>query len=101
MATVRTWWLRAGALLAPLVTLGCGPGLQFATMAPTQPWVTERMLDKYQYKNDYRTTIMPPIKEGFPAPICEDPPSEQEILRAMPRVSRGVPYLYEEFRDDI
>src|SRR5205085_11112397 len=64
-------------------------------------WVTERMEDKYQHLNDYRTTIMPPIKDGFPAPICEDPPSEQEILRAMPRVSRGVPYFYEELRDDI
>ena len=28
-------------------------------------------------------------------------PREQEVLRAMPRVSRGVPYFYEEFRDDI
>jgi hypothetical protein len=44
---------------------------------------------------------MPPIREGFPVPTCEDPPSEAEILRAMPRVKRGIPYFYEEFRDDI
>lgn len=102
MATVRTTWLRAGALLVPLLAAGCyPPALQFLIMAPTQPWVTERMEDKYQHTNDYRTPIMPPIKDGFPPPICEDPPSEQEVLRAMPRVSRGVPYFYEEFRDDI
>jgi len=102
---MRTWGLRAVALLTPLFAAGClgifPPALQFMVMAPTQPWVTERMEDKYQHKNDYRTPIMPPLKDGFPAPICEDPPSEQEILRAMPRVSRGVPYFYEEFRDDI
>jgi len=102
MATVRSTWLRAGALLVPLLAAGCyPPALQFLIMAPTQPWVTERMEDKYQHTNDYRTPIMPPVKDGFPAPICEDPPSEQEVLRAMPRVSRGVPYFYEEFRDDI
>ena len=59
------------------------------------------MEDKYAHKNDFRTPVLPPIREGFPPPICEDPPSEQEVLRAMPRVTRGVPYVYEEFRDDI
>jgi hypothetical protein len=33
--------------------------------------------------------------------LCEDPPDRAEILRAMPRVTRGVPYVFEEFRDDI
>ena len=52
------------------------------------------------HKNDHRTPIMPPIPPGH-RPMCEDPPDEAEILRAMPRVTRGVPYVYEEFRDDI
>jgi hypothetical protein len=114
MAKVRTWCLRAGALLMPLMPLlaaGCvipaaGASLSPFSMGPltpipVPPWVTERMEDKYAHKNDYRTTIMPPLREGFPPPICEDPPSEQEVLRAMPRVTRGVPFVYEEFRDDI
>src|SRR5262249_6993694 len=50
---------------------------------------------------DFRTPIMPPIRDGFPLPMCEDPPTEREILRAMPRVTRGVPFVYEEFRDNI
>ncbi len=72
-----------------------------ATPIPVPPWVTERMEEKYCWKNDFRTPIMPPIREGFPPPLCEDPPDEARILRAMPHVHRGVPYFYEEFRDNI
>ena len=63
--------------------------------------MTERLEDKYNHKNDGRAPLMPPIRDGYPPPICEDPPSDQEILRAMPRVARGVPYVYEQFRDDV
>ena len=102
MATARTWGLRAGLLLSPLLLAGCFPPVAWlTTFTCVQPWATERMEDKYTYKNDKRTSILPPIREGFPPPICEDPPSEQEVLRAMPRVTRGVPFGYEEFRDDI
>ena len=59
------------------------------------------MEQKFNHKNDGRTPIMPPIRDGFPPPICEDAPSDAEVLRAMPRVPRGVPYVYETFRDDI
>src|SRR5262249_19278140 len=38
---------------------------------------------------------------GFPAPVCEDYPDIAAVLRAMPKVPRGVAYFYEEFRDDI
>ena len=30
-----------------------------------------------------------------------DEPGEAEVLRAMPRVACGIPYVYEVFRDDI
>src|SRR5205823_96976 len=52
-------------------------------------------------KNDFRTMVMPPIREGFPEPRCDDEPSTREVLRAMPRVTRGIPYVYEEFRDEV
>jgi len=90
MARLRTGLFVAGLLLAPLAAGGC-----------IQPWVTERMEEKYLHQNDYRTPIMPPIREGFPPPLCVDEPSEQEVLRAMPHVKNGVPFFYEEFRDDI
>lgn len=97
----RNLWLVAAAVI-PLSNTGCNPfTMGFLTPVPVQPWVAERMQQKYEHKNDGRVPIMPPLRDGFPAPICEDPPSDQEVLRAMPRVPRGVPYVYETFRDDI
>jgi hypothetical protein len=112
MRKLRSLVLIAGALLAPFGAGGCiggryhwGPvspfGMGICTPIPVPAWVTERMEDKYCWKNDHRTPIMPPIREGYPPPLCEDPPDDAMILRAMPRVTRGVPYVYEEFRDNI
>jgi hypothetical protein len=72
-----------------------------ATPIPVPPWVTERMQEKYCHKNDFRTPILPPIIPGAPPPVCEDAPDEARVLRAWKKVPRGVPYYYEEFRDDI
>ena len=66
-----------------------------------QPWVPQRFEEKYQHTNDHRTPILPPIRDGFPPPLCEDPPSDREVLRTLPKRIRGVPYVYEEFHDDI
>jgi hypothetical protein len=55
-----------------------------------------------------RDPISPPMstpneetKVQPPSQADEDPPSDQEILRAMPRVVRGVPFVYDQFREDI
>jgi hypothetical protein len=94
--------LLGAVLVAAAGLCGCNPyTMGFATPIPIPAWVTERMEEKYCYKNDQRTPIMPPIREGFPPPTCEDPPDEASILRAMPHVKRGVPYFCEEFRDDV
>jgi hypothetical protein len=101
MCKFRNFILGAG-ILSITASLGCNPfGMGFLTPVPVPPWVTERMEDKYCHKNDHRTPILPPIRDGYPPPICEDPPDEAAVLRAMPKVVRGVPYFYEEFRDDI
>ena len=97
----RKFWLLAVAAFTA-VGGGCNPlTLGFLTPVPVPPWTAERMEAKLNHKNDGRTPIMPPIRDGFPPPICEDAPSDAEVLRAMPRVPRGVPYVYETFRDDI
>jgi hypothetical protein len=102
MFKIRRRLLLLALAMLPATSSGCNPfGLGIFTPCPVQPWVAERMTDKYTHKNDGRVPIMPPIRDGFPPPICEDPPSDQEVLRAMPRVARGAAYLYEEFRDDI
>jgi hypothetical protein len=101
MAKLRTLMLVAAAALTPPSLSGCNPfAMGIATPIPVPPWVTERMEEKYCFKNDTRTPVMPPIKEGT-RPFCEDPPALAEVLRAMPHVRRGVPYFYEEFRDNI
>jgi hypothetical protein len=88
--------------LLPFFLSGCvSPfGMGFATPIPMQPWVGYQIEDRLMNKNDNRTTILPPIPPGH-RPYCEDPPDDAEITRTMPRVTRGVPYIYEEFRDDI
>jgi hypothetical protein len=110
---LRTCVLLATALLAPLGASGCTiPWFTTAilnhpysmgifTPIPSLPWTTENIEGKYIGKNDFRTVIMPPIREGFPPPMCEDPPDDAMVLRAIEDVTRGVPYIYEEFRDDI
>lgn len=102
MRKVRNVVLLAAAVLGPLGLSGCQPfSMGIFTPIPIPPWATERMEEKYCFKNDYRTTILGPIRPGTPPPLCEDPPDEATVIRAMPHVVRGVPYFYEEFRDDI
>ena len=102
MRTSRSWRTIAGVLLIPLWFCGCYPySMGIATPVPVPAWVSERMEEKYCPNNDFRTPILPPIRPGFPPPACEDPPDEAMILRTMPKVPRGIPYVYEQFRDDI
>jgi hypothetical protein len=101
MRKMRALMLLAAAVV-PAGLSGCVPySMGIFTPIPVPAWVTERMEEKFCYKNDWRTPVLPPIREGFPPPTCEDPPDEARILRALPRVTRGIPYFYEEFRDNI
>jgi hypothetical protein len=107
-------WALLVAALAPLGLSGClypfsgisgnFPGLfpfGLATPIPVMPWVSTVIEERYQHKNDFRTPILPPIRPGFPEPLCEDPPDDAQVLRALIPVVRGIPYIYEEFRDNI
>ena len=42
------------------------------------------MDQKYNHRNDGRMPIMPPIRDGYPPPICEDPPSERKCCGPCP-----------------
>lgn len=103
MKRLRTWLTLAGVTLLCGSTTGCfNPfAMGIGTPLPMQPWVADRINERMcEGKNDHRAPVLPPIPPGH-RPLCEDPPEMAEILRAMPRVARGVPYIYEEFRDDI
>lgn len=101
MRKLRTAFLFALSLL-PLAAGGCFPNpfsMGFATPIPVMPWVPDFVEERLGIKSDHSTPILPPIPPGY-RPLCEDPPDRQTMLRAMPRVPRGVPYVYEEFRED-
>jgi hypothetical protein len=101
MRTVRIFLLLVGAALLPLAGGGCNPfSMGFFTPIPIPPWVPDYVEQRMCNRSDYDTVILPPIPEGY-RPLCEDPPDRQTILRALPRVPRGIPYIYEEFRDDL
>ena len=96
----RKLWLMVVAGFAATAGTGC-VGMGVFTPIPVQPWVAERMNEKNDKLAEDKTPVMPPLQDGKPAPLCEDAPSDVEILRAMPRVVRGVPYVCEQFRDDV
>src|SRR5436309_1167401 len=102
MTQARFWWLVLAALVVPVTNSGCfNPfSMGFGTPIPVQPWVADRVEERLCNQSDFRTPILPPIPPGY-RPLCEDPPDRAAILRALPRVARGVPYFYEEFRDDL
>ena len=102
MKRIRSFCLLLAAAGLPAGLGGCVNPLALGvfTPVPMQPWVADRINERLLNRQDYRTPILPPIPPGY-RPLAEDPPDKAEILRAMPRVARGVPYLYEEHRDDI
>ena len=97
----KKFWVGLAAAVLPTLT-GCLPlSMGIFTPMPIMPWVSERMEEKYAFKNDHRVPVMPPSRDGFPMPTCDDPPDEAHVLRILGRVSRGIPFFYEEFRDDV
>lgn len=48
-----------------------------------------------------KTLVVLLAAHANPGPAVIGPPSDAQILQAMPKVTRGVPFVYEEFRDDI
>ncbi len=94
------FWL-AGLLIANLWAtgnLGVSSGLNNAEKGPlggaaigAQPSV---------FGDRTPVEIGPVLQFGLRA-TYEDAPDPQEIMRAMPRVDRGIPFIYETFRDDI
>jgi hypothetical protein len=102
MRALRSLLMAAGVLAWPALLSGCTWPLAMGifTPVPMPPWVADRIEERIKYQSDYRTPVLPPIPPGF-RPLCEDPPDRAEILRTMQRVTRGIPYVFEEFRDDL
>ncbi len=103
MYRVGKRWLLLLVTPGLLIIAGCiNPlGMGIFTPVPVPPWVAERIEEQFEHKNDHRTPILAPVIDGFPAPLCEDPPTEAEVLRTIRHPIRGVPYIYEEQRQNI
>jgi hypothetical protein len=47
------------------------------------------------------TLVMLMLAPPGPGKLAGEPPTDADILRALPGVARGVPFVFEQFRDDI
>jgi hypothetical protein len=93
MAKSRSFaWILLGLFL--IGNIGC-----CVAFVPIPPWVGQRLDEKYTKRWKQRAALMPPILPGQPLPTCEDEPTDEEVIRALPKVLRGCPFVVEEFRD--
>lgn len=72
-------------------------------LIPVTPFVSQQVEDTYWEEERYgKVPILDPV-EGENAPLfCLDPPSEDEIVRALPdQTSGGVPFLAETHRNNM
>ncbi len=107
MSVKSTLW--SGLLLAALVAgSGCqatyGPGqLQglHTIPIPLSPYFQKLQENRFWEKERYnRVAILGPITSGGP-PRALDPPSWDEIVRALPSVEGGIPFLHEVQRNNV
>ncbi|WP_437205431.1 hypothetical protein [Planctomicrobium sp. SH664] len=72
-------------------------------LIPVTPYFSQEIEDTYWEEERYkRVPILDPV-EGENAPLfCLDPPTPDEIIRALPDdTAGGVPYLAETFRNNV
>lgn len=102
LSTVATCCL----LAATFGSVGCktayGPNLGLLGYPiPVSPYFQDRQEDKFWEQERYnRVPILGPITEGEEV-VALDPPSPDEIMRAMPTVEGGLPLLHEVQRNNV
>lgn len=79
-------------------------GPQWGVLAypiPLSPFFQKQLEDRYWEKERYgRVAILGPITSGGP-PVALDPPTPDEVIRALPTVEGGIPFLHEVQRNNI
>jgi RNA polymerase sigma factor (sigma-70 family) len=108
MTTFTSKFVAAGVLAAVAVGSGVGVfGTPAAVAVPVQPAKpADPTLEELKHENERLRREVADLKQklaGFEGrmTIVGDAPSDAEVLRAMPRTPRGLPFPYETFRDDI
>jgi hypothetical protein len=89
--------LGAGAALPPWLgaaetRAGAGQGERASRLKADEPDAADRAAAEKREA---------PAEEAVRPAAKEDPPDDAAVLRAMPKVTRGVPYIYAEFRDNV
>lgn len=106
--------LLTAALLASLSLGSTGCFWGFATMGPSlgilavptpvSPFYQKKAEDDFWKKERYdRVPILGPVTSGG-APVAIDPPSDDEIIRALEKaqpVQGGIPFLFTRNRNDV
>lgn len=94
------------AAVSLLAVSGCTTttGPEFGLLGipiPVSPYFQKKEEDKFHNKERYaRMPILGPMTAGGPA-VALDPPTPDEIIRAMPSVQGGIPLLYEQQRNNV
>ncbi len=99
------------ALLSLVSATGCVSGIGppvdiglFSIPLPVSPYVQDRLEDNFYEQERYkRVPIMGPITAGG-SPVALDPPSEDEIMRALEAarpIEGGLPLMYETQRNNV
>lgn len=55
----------------------------------------------WEHERYDRVPILEPIQGQFAPVFCMDPPSDDEVMRTVPTVEWGVPFLHEKFRNNV
>ena len=72
-------------------------------LIPVSPWFSQEIEDTYWEEERYgRVPILDPV-EGEYAPLyCLDPPSPDEVMRALPdEIGGGMPFVAETFYNNV
>ncbi|MBX7166503.1 MAG: hypothetical protein K1X74_09160 [Pirellulales bacterium] len=90
--------------MVTLALTGCGPGVYagpFGYPFPVSPFYQDQQEDRFWVKERYdRVPVLGPITSGDTV-VALDPPSPDEVMRAMPSIEGTVPLLYEKHRDKV
>ncbi len=88
----------AGCKFAHITGTAYGP----ATIpVPIPAYLQQRREDQFWIKERYsRVPILGPVTHGGPVQAL-DPPSDDEVMRAMPPIDGGIPFFWERQRNNI
>ncbi|MGE0605891.1 MAG: hypothetical protein AB7O62_02105 [Pirellulales bacterium] len=89
-----------GWLGAPVTATGPSIGL-LSFPIPLSPYFQKQQEDRYWEQERYeRVPILGPLTSGGPA-VALDPPSPDEVIRAMPTIEGGIPFGHERQRNNV